>query len=68
VTTSVAAAPLMAVGSAAAAGFATGYAVGTEINRHLSTDTQLAIGGTVNEVVNEGGWKLLFTHPFGIGM
>jgi hypothetical protein len=22
----------------------------------------------IDEIVNEGGWKPLFTHPFGIGM
>jgi hypothetical protein len=34
----------------------------------LSEKTKDAIGGTINEIVNENGWKLLFTHPFGIGM
>jgi len=29
---------------------------------------QNAIGGTINEIVNEGGWRLLFKHPFGFGM
>ncbi|MBM0236711.1 hypothetical protein JNW88_05305 [Micromonospora sp. ATA32] len=66
--TSVAAAPVVVVGGAVATGFAVGWTVGGMINDHLSADTQHAIGGTVNEIVNEGGWKLLFTHPFGIGM
>lgn len=26
-----------------------------------------AIWGTI-KIVNEGGWRQLFTHPFGIGM
>jgi len=33
-----------------------------------SIGSQDAIGGTINEIVNEGGWRLLFKHPFGIGM
>lgn len=45
-----------------------GVLVGSVINQTLSESTKDAIGGTINEIVNEGGWKLLFTHPFGIGM
>ena len=45
-----------------------GVLVGSMVNQTLSGTTQDAIGGTINEVVNEGGWKLLFQHPFGIGM
>ncbi len=45
-----------------------GVVIGSIINQTLSDDTKDAIGGTINEIVNEGGWKLLFTHPFGIGM
>jgi hypothetical protein len=63
------------VGKAAAAKFVLvtvafegGVLVGSVINQFLSEDTKEMIGGTINEVVNEGGWKLLFKHPFGIGM
>ena len=45
-----------------------GVVVGSIINQALPEPTKDAIGGTINEIVNEGGWKLLFTHPFGIGM
>lgn len=45
-----------------------GVLIGSAINQTLSESTKDAIGGTINEIVNEGGWKLLFTHPFGIGM
>jgi hypothetical protein len=45
-----------------------GVLVGSAINQALPETTKDAIGGTINEIVNEGGWKLLFTHPFGIGM
>jgi hypothetical protein len=45
-----------------------GVLIGSVINQFLSEETKDAIGGTINEIVNEGGWKLLFTHPFGIGM
>lgn len=45
-----------------------GVVVGSAINQTLSEEIKDAIGGTINEIVNEGGWKLLFTHPFGIGM
>lgn len=45
-----------------------GVLVGAVINQFLSDDTKMAIGGTINEIVNENGWKLLFKHPFGIGM
>jgi hypothetical protein len=37
------------------------------VNQALPEETQDAIGGTINEIVNEGGWKLLFTHLFGYG-
>ena len=44
--------------------FSAGYALGGIINDHvLSDEIKDAIGGTVNEIVSEGGWK----HPFGIG-
>ena len=46
-----------------------GVLIGSVINQALVPEsTKDAIGGTINEIVNEGGWKLLFTHPFGIGM
>jgi hypothetical protein len=50
------------------AAYETGVAVGSVINQFLSENTRDAIGGTINEIVNEQGWKLLFKHPFGIGM
>lgn len=63
------------VGKAAAAKFVLvtvafegGVMIGSVINQFLSEETKEMIGGTINEVVNEGGWKLLFKHPFGIGM
>jgi hypothetical protein len=45
-----------------------GVLIGSVINQTLSEDTQDAIGGTIDEIINHGGWKLLFKHPFGIGM
>jgi hypothetical protein len=48
--------------------FETGVAVGSVFNQFLSDQTKDAIGGTINEIVNEQGWKLLFRHPFCIGM
>jgi hypothetical protein len=45
-----------------------GVLIGSVINQTLPEKVQDAIGGTINEIVNEGGWRLLFTHPFGIGM
>ena len=45
-----------------------GVLIGAVINQTLSDDTKDAIGGTINEIINEGGWKLLWKHPFGIGM
>jgi hypothetical protein len=45
-----------------------GVMVGSVINQTLSESTKDAIGGTINEIVNDGGWKLLWKHPFGIGM
>jgi len=45
-----------------------GVLVGSVINQALPDSVQDAIGGTINEIVNEGGWRLLFTHPFGYGM
>jgi hypothetical protein len=45
-----------------------GVLIGSVINQTLPEKVQDAIGGTLNEIVNEGGWRLLFTRPFGIGM
>jgi hypothetical protein len=45
-----------------------GVLIGSVINQALSETTQDDIGGTINEIINEDGWKLLFEHPFGIGM
>ena len=45
-----------------------GVLIGSVINQTLSESTKDAIGGTINEIVNEGGWRLLFTHPFGMRM
>jgi RHS repeat-associated protein len=55
------------LGSVALAG-AAGWYAGTKIDQHLSEETKTNIGGTINAVVNEGGWKLAFSHPFGVGM
>jgi len=63
------------VGKAAAAkfvlvtvAFETGVVIGSVINEFLPEETKDAIGGTLNEIINEGGWKELWQHPFGIGM
>ena len=45
-----------------------GVVIGSVINQTLPEKVQNAIGGTINEIVNEGGWRLLFKHPFGFGM
>ena len=45
-----------------------GYSVGEAINEFLPEDVKNAIGGTINEIVSEGGWKEIVRHPFGIGM
>ena len=47
------------------AAFEGGVLVGSMINQTLSERAQDAIGGTINEIVHEGGWRLLWTHPFG---
>jgi hypothetical protein len=48
--------------------FEGGVLVGSLINQALPDDAKDSIGGTINEIVNEGGWKELWRHPFGIGM
>jgi hypothetical protein len=45
-----------------------GVLIGSVINQTLSEETKDAIGGTIDEIVNHGGWRLLYQHPFGIGM
>jgi RHS repeat-associated protein len=55
------------------AGFAVGiarssYSLGEALNELLPEKAQEAIGGTINEIVNEGGWREIYRHPFGIGM
>jgi hypothetical protein len=42
-----------------------GVYAGALINQMLSEETKTAIGGTINEIVNEGGWKDLWRNPFG---
>jgi hypothetical protein len=42
-----------------------GVYVGAAINQMLSETTKNAIGGTINEIVSEGGWKDLWRNPFG---
>jgi hypothetical protein len=47
--------------------FGAGLGIGTLINNYLlSENTQEAIGYVVNSVVNEGGWRDLYKHPFGV--
>jgi hypothetical protein len=48
--------------------FEGGVLIGSAINQTLSEKVQDAIGGTINEIVNERGWMELWKHPFGIGM
>jgi hypothetical protein len=45
-----------------------GVVIGSVINQTLDDSTKDAIGGTINEIVNEGGWKPLYQHPFGAGL
>lgn len=52
--------------AAVSGAFAAGYGVGSVINANLSEETQMAIGGTINEVVNEGGWREIYRNPFGL--
>jgi hypothetical protein len=53
----------VAAASAVVGAGAVGWTIGTLINSQLSEETQNLIGGTINQIVNEGGWK----HPFGLG-
>ena len=45
-----------------------GVFVGSVINAALPKPVKHAIGGTINEIVNEGGWRELWRHPFGMGL
>jgi hypothetical protein len=45
-----------------------GVLIGSMINQAIPDKTQDAIGGTIDEIINHGGWKDLWRHPFGIGM
>jgi hypothetical protein len=45
-----------------------GVLIGAVLNQALPDDVKDAIGGTINEVVNEGGYKLLWERPFGIAI
>ena len=45
-----------------------GVLIGSVINQALPEKVQDAIGGTINEIINEGGWRELYKHPFGIGL
>ena len=48
--------------------FEGGVLIGASINQALPESVKDDIGGTINEVINEGGYKELWQHPFGIGM
>lgn len=39
--------------------------IGSIVNQFLPESTRDAIGGTINEIVNEEGYKELWRHPFG---
>jgi RHS repeat-associated protein len=45
-----------------------GWALGEGVNELLSEEAKESIGGTINEIINEGGWREVYRHPFGIGM
>jgi hypothetical protein len=45
-----------------------GVLVGSIINQVLPEKVQDAIGGALNEIINEGGCRDLYKHPFGIGL
>lgn len=45
-----------------------GVLIGAVVNQALPESAKDAIGGTINEVVNEGGYKLLWERPFGIAV
>lgn len=45
-----------------------GVLIGSMINQAIPERAQDAIGGTIDEIINRGGWKEIWRHPFGIGM
>lgn len=48
--------------------FEAGVLIGSAINQALPESAKDAIGGTINEIINERGWHELWKHPFGIGL
>lgn len=48
--------------------FEGGVLIGSIVNQALPEESKNAIGGAINEIINEGGWELLWEHPFGVGM
>lgn len=38
--------------------FEGGYLIGSLINKNLEDDTSMVIGGVLNQIINEGGWRL----------
>ena len=48
--------------------FEGGVLIGSAINQALPESAKDAIGGTINEIINERGWQELWKHPFGIGL
>jgi hypothetical protein len=57
--------PAAAKGALVFIAFNGGVYIGATINQALSDDSKNAIGGTINEIVNEEGWKALWRNPFG---
>ncbi|GEO04171.1 hypothetical protein AAE02nite_18350 [Adhaeribacter aerolatus] len=43
-----------------------GVFIGSIINQSLPESAKDAIGGTIYEIVENEGWKMLFTNPFGL--
>lgn len=50
------------------AAFEGGVAIGSVTNQFLSQEVKDAIGGTMNGIICEEGWKDLWRHPFGYGI
>jgi hypothetical protein len=48
--------------------FEGGVLIGSAINQALPESAKDAIGGTINEIINERGWQELWKHPFGRGL
>jgi hypothetical protein len=57
--------PAVAKGALVFLAFNGGVYVGAALNQVLSDQAKDAIGGTIHEIVNEGGWKDLWRNPFG---